>query len=1180
MDTISAKKYLVSLIFLGIQLLIVGKVVLAQAPAPPVWNFDPTRPTTTIDVAPTTSGCTVDHSAKTIRCANQNPRIDIILVCNSGTGNCRTITFDGVPYNTSASNQASINLSIAPPEGGRVYEFYSTNSLNNVEDPRQRYTIYRIAPPPVITCSVSPKEIEVGSPAFWQSRLVSGGKAPINFSWSGTDGLSSSVAVPPPKTYITPGRKFGNVIVSDSTTPPQTTACADFVDVYSGPVLNTIWPYCQAENQSKLKLSWTAPQNYAVNHYSIERGNNAFDPNPVKVANGIAAGVTSSVIDSPNLTTGYYYRVVAHKSAAESPKIVSNWVGPRTGFDCAAPEKPSVSLNDRTCLAEARPQLKVSWVAGGPHVNDSYLLDSRCGNWVNLAGNANPATYSSSGYCNSNLASFSDYTFQARTRRLNIPLEDGTTSGVFTSFSDSDGNATNGDQALSVKTLWCDFTSPSGFLTAFYPVCYDKKRWGDTGRKLLVSASDGLSGVRSVSLELKNTIPVPTAAPKYYSAADSNNDGLWETVDIPFSDLLPGNENYREYELGVQVQDNNDRVGNPVSVSVPNPNYFPTPAGTYRAETSGKFYVQASCDEPYLRTRAGSVHTNQDIDVPIDPGRVNASPIPSGGIGTVGICQESIAGPPPAFTCSVDRTQARVGDSVTWKVGENITGAGGPGTYTFSWKEFATSSASLGTNQTLLQSYSSFGTKRAGVTVTSCGKSTTKECGSVNVTTTGTPLLATCQADVTSALTNITPVAWRATVSGGTGRYTYRFSGSDNFSVTSNELTTNVFSTSKIYYTEGVKIAQIQVSDGEQTVTANCNNVVNVIKPSTIKLYAAGSSCTYPGTSAPAYPPVHLYLKGTKVQTFPAVAGNVYTSQFVELKYSQVEKINAKDVYVTFDDCYRPGIEDANVRLNKIVVDGVEYSGDYNPTTYSTYTVGPTSGCAAGYGRSDLMCGGGMYFDQRGLVGYWEFEEGSGTSARDSSGNNNHGTLVNNPVWTSGKYGKALDFSINSSQYVEVNNPSGLATMKSGTLSAWVYKKNNYISFQAPVSIVNLSRTNGWNAFDLDIYANSGRFYSHLCTTVYCGGVVYETISSSVVGLNSWVHLATTFENGSHKLYVNGNLVATGNQGGDLRFPTGENVVIRIGRNWGEFFDGAVDRVRIYNYVRTREQIIEEMNTP
>src|SRR3989344_5943621 len=46
-----------------------------------------------------------------------------------------------------------------------------------------------------------------------------------------------------------------------------------------------------------------------------------------------------------------------------------------------------------------------------------------------------------------------------------------------------------------------------------------------------------------------------------------------------------------------------------------------------------------------------------------------------------------------------------------------------------------------------------------------------------------------------------------------------------------------------------------------------------------------------------------------------------------------------------------------------------------------------------------------------GLIGYWKFDEGSGTMAQDYSGNNNIGTLTNGATWTTGKIGaNALNF--------------------------------------------------------------------------------------------------------------------------------------------------------------------------
>ena len=48
-----------------------------------------------------------------------------------------------------------------------------------------------------------------------------------------------------------------------------------------------------------------------------------------------------------------------------------------------------------------------------------------------------------------------------------------------------------------------------------------------------------------------------------------------------------------------------------------------------------------------------------------------------------------------------------------------------------------------------------------------------------------------------------------------------------------------------------------------------------------------------------------------------------------------------------------------------------------------------------------------------GLVGYWNFQEGAGTTAYDKSGNGNHGALTNmdpNTDWSDGQIGGGLDF--------------------------------------------------------------------------------------------------------------------------------------------------------------------------
>ena len=44
----------------------------------------------------------------------------------------------------------------------------------------------------------------------------------------------------------------------------------------------------------------------------------------------------------------------------------------------------------------------------------------------------------------------------------------------------------------------------------------------------------------------------------------------------------------------------------------------------------------------------------------------------------------------------------------------------------------------------------------------------------------------------------------------------------------------------------------------------------------------------------------------------------------------------------------------------------------------------------------------GRPMDNAGLVGYWNFEEGTGLKAFDKSGNGFNGTLTNGPTWLIG----------------------------------------------------------------------------------------------------------------------------------------------------------------------------------
>jgi hypothetical protein len=83
----------------------------------------------------------------------------------------------------------------------------------------------------------------------------------------------------------------------------------------------------------------------------------------------------------------------------------------------------------------------------------------------------------------------------------------------------------------------------------------------------------------------------------------------------------------------------------------------------------------------------------------------------------------------------------------------------------------------------------------------------------------------------------------------------------------------------------------------------------------------------------------------------------------------------------------------------------------------------------------------------------------------------------------------------------------------------------------------------------------------------------------SALPLNTWSHLAGTYDGATLRLYVNGALVASQAFTGAITTSPG---ALRLGGNsvWGEYFRGRLDEVRIYNRPLSQAEIQVDMNTP
>jgi beta-lactam-binding protein with PASTA domain len=214
-----------------------------------------------------------------------------------------------------------------------------------------------------------------------------------------------------------------------------------------------------------------------------------------------------------------------------------------------------------------------------------------------------------------------------------------------------------------------------------------------------------------------------------------------------------------------------------------------------------------------------------------------------------------------------------------------------------------------------------------------------------------------------------------------------------------------------------------------------------------------------------------------------------------------------------------------------------------------------------------------------GLVLALGFDEANGTVAIDSSVVARNGTLRQATMTRApGRFGNAVVFD-GANDWVTVTDTtnSPLDLRNAMTIEAWV----NPTALSGWETVVLKERAGG---LTYALYAHDGAPLTD-GTAVPAGynriGIEDRRIGgTSALALNTWTHLALTYDGQNQRLYVNGVLVQT-------RAQTGLNIqnngALRIGGNnqfVNEFFSGMIDEVRIYQTVRTQEQIQSDMTRP
>jgi hypothetical protein len=220
-----------------------------------------------------------------------------------------------------------------------------------------------------------------------------------------------------------------------------------------------------------------------------------------------------------------------------------------------------------------------------------------------------------------------------------------------------------------------------------------------------------------------------------------------------------------------------------------------------------------------------------------------------------------------------------------------------------------------------------------------------------------------------------------------------------------------------------------------------------------------------------------------------------------------------------------------------------------------------------------------------GPLGEWKFDENTGSTANDSSGNGNTGTLTDSNngsmgsnVWEPGKFGSAIRFDGVNDQ-VSTNNGNSVKGLTAYTIEAWV----------KPSVLDGVRRTifdepvNGSSNSRIKLTIDTDNRFLFAGRDTDAGTFTNWVDSTTTLSADTWYHVVAVFDSVTdvHRLYLNGQL-QTGSVAAAAVSNTDPNYTPRIGGRGvlgqEEPFKGLIDTVRIYNYARTQEQVMWTFN--
>jgi hypothetical protein len=213
-----------------------------------------------------------------------------------------------------------------------------------------------------------------------------------------------------------------------------------------------------------------------------------------------------------------------------------------------------------------------------------------------------------------------------------------------------------------------------------------------------------------------------------------------------------------------------------------------------------------------------------------------------------------------------------------------------------------------------------------------------------------------------------------------------------------------------------------------------------------------------------------------------------------------------------------------------------------------------------------VLCGSTLIANvNEGLISHWRFDEGSGSVAYDSAGVNDG--IIYGATWTNGQIKNALSFD-GLNDYVDMGDTIKNYLETSYTVSAWI--KTNTLS--AMTSIIAYRHSTGINP----VLFALGQYYTDVHFAVRDNSHnLAQPAYPDALTTNTWYHVAGVREENTVSVYVNGfSAIPVLKTLGEISPDNLKIGAILFGGNpHTNFFDGAIDDVRIYDWALSAEEV-------